>query len=161
MTAMEQSTDPIEPATSNVRLTHESLAAQSFLQMLQQVVDRLASNSASCKTWCITLTSAITVVVAESGKAQLLLVAALPILLFMALDAYYLGLERRFRGCYEDFLKKLNNGTARADRDLLLSPPLSVRGWFPEAFEAVGSFSIWPFYLGMAVILVVLGMRLG
>ena len=73
----------------------ESPAVQSHLAMLQGVIGRLAGNSASCKTWCVSLVSALAVVVAQSGKVQLLLIAALPILLFAALDSYYLGLELR------------------------------------------------------------------
>ena len=72
--------------------------------MLQGIVSRLAGNSASCKTWCVSLVSAIAVVAAQSGKVQLLFVASLPLIIFAALDAYYLGLERRFRACYEQFV---------------------------------------------------------
>ncbi|MES1255619.1 MAG: hypothetical protein ABUS56_08425 [Acidobacteriota bacterium] len=108
----------------------------------------------------MSLTSALVVVSAQSSKPALLLVAALPILLFGFIDAYYLGLERRFRSCYEVFVKKLHNGTANVDDAFFVTPKLKVRGLFVEAARAVLSFSIWGFYGGLAAILWFLRSRL-
>ncbi len=144
-------------------LTPDSPVVQSHLGMLQGVISRLASNSAACKTWCITLASALAVVAADRSAAErpkILVVAALPIALFVVLDAYYLGLERRFRTCYESFVKKLHTGTATIDDAFLIAPKQKVRGLFVEAFFAIFSFSIWPFYAGLAVILWLLKSRL-
>ena len=75
-------------------------AAQAHMTMLQGIVQRMAANSASCKTWCITIVSAVVVAVADKGNANLLWIAALPIPAFFMLDVYYLGLERGFRESY-------------------------------------------------------------
>lgn len=139
----------------------DSPAVQSHLTMLQGVIGRLAANSASCKAWCIALVSALAVVAAESNNIDLLLVASLPIFLFGMLDAYYLGLERRFRRSYETFVRKLHGGSAKVDDAFAIAPDFLLRGLLAEALEALASFSIWPFYLGMAAILIILGMRLG
>ena len=88
-----------------------------------------------------------------------LLVAALPIILFGVLDAYYLGLERRFRECYESFAKKLHEGNAKIDDVFVVAPKLAIRGLFVEAFQAFTSFSVWPFYGGLAAILWLLKSR--
>lgn len=138
-------------------LDGNSPAVQSHLTMLQNIISRLASNSASCKTWCVTLVSALAIVVIQSNRVELMLVCSLPILLFVALDAYYLGLERRFRDCYDKFVRKLHSQTATIDDVFFIAPKLPFRGAFAEFFEAFTSFSIWPFYIGMAVILIVLG----
>ena len=137
-----------------------SPSVQSYLTMLQGIVSRLAANSASCKTWCVSLVSAIAVVAAQSGKVQILFVAVVPLIIFAALDSYYLGLERRFRDCYEQFVRKLHSGTASIDDVFVVGPHLKIRGFFKEAIEASGSFSIWLFYLGLAGVLYVLGRRL-
>lgn len=140
-----------------------SPSVQSHLTMLQGVIGRLAGNSASCKTWCVSLVSALAVVAAGQEAAtrpKILVVAALPILLFGVLDAYYLGLERRFRKCYETFVIKLHNGTASVEDAFLIAPKLKVRGLFVEAWDALFSFSIWPFYLGLAGVLWLLKLRL-
>lgn len=137
-----------------------SPSVQSYLTMLQGIVSRLAANSASCKTWCVSLVSAIAVIAAQSGKVQLLFVAIIPLIMFAALDSYYLGLERRFRDCFEQFVRKLHQGTASVDDVFVVSGHLKIRGFFWEAVVASGSFSIWVFYLGLAGILYVLGTQL-
>lgn len=135
-------------------------SVQSHLLMLQGIIGRLALNSASCKTWCVSLVSALVVLVAGTNRPSLLLVAVLPIVIFAALDAYYLGLERRFRDCYSSFVTKLHAGTAVVEDAFLVAPKLRWRGFFGEAFLALGSFSVWPFYLGTALILWLLAERL-
>jgi hypothetical protein len=150
-----------KPATGSLDL--DSPSVQSHLTMLQGVIGRLASNSASCKTWCVSLVSALAVVAAGQGtqdRPKILLVAALPIILFGILDAYYLGLERRFRKCYETFVTKLHYGTASVEDAFLIAPQLKFRGLFLEAWQALFSFSVWPFYGGLAVILWLLKIRL-
>ena len=61
----------------------ESGAVQSYLGILQGVINRMASNSAGCKTWCITLVSAIAVVVADKTNTSFIWVALIPIALFL------------------------------------------------------------------------------
>jgi hypothetical protein len=93
--------------------------------MLQGIINRLAANSASCKTWCVTLVSALAVVAADKQNVNVLLVAGMPILLFGAFDAYYPGLERRFRECYESFATKLHEGRARVEDVFIVAPQLA------------------------------------
>ncbi len=122
--------------------------------MLQGVVTRQAGNSASCKTWCVSLVSALAVVAASTSKANLLIVAAVPIIIFAALDVYYLTLERRFRDRYISFSRKLQLGTATLDDVFADAPGAKTRA------PALISFSIWPFYLGLWAILWFLGRHL-
>ena len=74
-----------------------SEAVQSHLSILQSVIQRMASNSSSSKAWCITLVSAVLVIVADKGKPDYAYISFIPILLFLFLDAYYLALEKGFR----------------------------------------------------------------
>jgi hypothetical protein len=120
----------------------------------------MATNSSSCKAWCVGLVSAIAVVVAEASRVGLLVVAAIPIVLFGLLDAYYLGLERRFRGSYERFVRKLHSGTAQVDDAFVIAPKQPLSATAQEALGALTSFSIWPFYIGLALLLWILGRRL-
>lgn len=85
-----------------------SQAVQSHLTILQAVMERMATNSSSSKAWCITLVSAILVVVADKGKPQYAWLALIPTMLFFVLDACYLGLERGFRNAYNNFIQKLH-----------------------------------------------------
>lgn len=108
----------------------------------------MATNSASSKAWCITLVSAVLVIVADKGKPNYAFIALLPTLLFLALDAYYLGLERAFRSAYNDFVKKVHLGTATAD-DLYAVAP--VGNMSDHQRKALLSFSVWGFYGALAL----------
>lgn len=121
-----------------------SQAVQTHLEITQSVIQRMASNSASCKAWCITLVSAILVVVADKGKPQYALIAVIPSVLFLVLDSYYLALERMFRESYNSFIEKLYRGTVIASDLYIVSPRGSLVKCF---FASLLSFSIWLFYL--------------
>lgn len=128
----------------------ESAAVQAHLGIAQSVIQRMASNSASCKAWCITLVAAILVIVADKGKPNYALIAAIPTLLFLVLDAYYLALERCFRAAYNEFIDKVHSGRA-VTSDLYAVRPL---GSLVTAFtQSLTSFSIWPFYLTLGVMI--------
>ena len=122
----------------------ESPAVQAHLNIAQSVIQRMASNSASCKAWCITLVAAILVIVADKGKPNYALIAVIPTLLFLVLDTYYLSLERCFRNSYNDFIDKVHSGRVAA-ADLYAIMP---KGSLPKAFaQSIYSFSVWPFYV--------------
>lgn len=117
--------------------------------MLQSIIQRMAGNSASCKTWCVTIVSAIVVAVADKGNPQLLWIAALPIPVFAALDIYYLGLEKGFRDCYNRFVTKATSGSLAPD-DLYCISLSKHAGSF--RLESILSYSILGFYLPLAVL---------
>lgn len=71
------------------------------LEMIQGVINRLASNSFSIKQWTVMLVSAIFVLVAREGKVPVW-VAVVPVMAFWGLDGYFLRQERRFRNLYVD-----------------------------------------------------------
>ena len=100
---------PQEPTeltmTDNERkLFFESSATQNYLGTLQDVIKRIAENSSKCKTWCVTLVSAVVVYCAENNNLDALVFGILPAILFMFLDAYYLSIERDFRDVYKKFV---------------------------------------------------------
>lgn len=67
------------------------------LEMIENVINRLANNSFLIKGWAVTLAAAV---VALSGKGNVAL-AFLPIVSFWILDGYFLRQERLFRSLYE------------------------------------------------------------
>ena len=127
-------------------LDPESTAVQSYLTALQSIISRMATNSGNCKTWCITLTSALLVVVADRSKANFVGVALIPVLLFCFLDAYYLAQERAFRESYNDFVRRMHNGTATT-QDLFKVAPVRGFNIAQYTFGSLSSFAIYPFYL--------------
>lgn len=136
-------------------LGEESPGVQSHLGILQAVVQRMGANSSSSKAWCITLVSAILVVVADKGNPDYALIALIPTALFLVLDAYYLALERGFRESYRAFIEKLHHGRAGA-ADLYTVNPTGSLG--KQFFKSLSSFSVWPFYVTLTA-MIVLTMR--
>jgi len=129
--------------TTHHELKENSQAVQSHLTIIQSIVQRMAANSASSKSWCITLVSAILVIVADKGNSLLALLALIPVLLFLVLDAYYLSLERGFRNAYNSFIKKLHHQDLKPEDLFVVTPQGNMLGMF---FASLRSFSIWPFY---------------
>ncbi|WP_084521417.1 hypothetical protein [Thermus islandicus] len=124
----------------------ESPAVQAHLAIMQSVIQRMAANSASSKAWCIGLVSAILVIVADKGKPNYALLALIPTTLFLVLDAYYLALERGFRAAYNSFVKKLHEGKVVAEDVYWVTPEGPL---WKKWVCALGSFSIWPFYIAL------------
>ncbi len=135
------------------KVNFESGAVQSYLGILQGVITRMASNSAGCKTWCITIVSAIVVIIADKSNPAYVWVSLLPILLFLFLDSYYLGLEQRFRDSYNSFIRKLHTGVAGIEDVFIVDPGRGVWLTLKSTLKAALSLSVWPFYILLLVML--------
>lgn len=135
-------------AKKKADISGDSPAVQSHLGILQSVIQRMATNSSSAKAWCITLVSAILVLVADKSKPEYAWIAAIPTALFLVLDAYYLGLEKGFRNAYNDFIDRLHAEDLAVADLYQVSPKGSV---FVLLMKSLFSFSVWPFYVTLAV----------
>lgn len=125
-------------------------AVQSHLGITQSVIQRMAANSTASKAWCITLVSAILVIVAEREEPNYAFIGVVPTLLFFILDTYYLALEKAFRQSYNEFIDKLHNGKV-ISKDLYVITP---KGSLAKGFiRAICSVSIWPFYITMLIVI--------
>lgn len=131
-------------------LNPESPAVQAHLTILQGIIQRMADDSRACKTWCITLVSAVLILVARQGASDLLLLAGVPLLLFLLLDTYYLALERRFRRSYEAFVAKVHAGAVGVGDLYAVRPSGSLVG---EWAKCLLSVAIWPFYVLLIVLI--------
>ena len=134
--------------TEQSQLNHESSAVQKHLEIMQGAITRMAENSRHCKVWCVTLVAATLVLVARTGEPRHALIALVPTLLFLVLDAYYLALERAFRNSYGGFVNKLHQGELTL-RDIYVVRPMGMG--LPLVLRCLGSVSIWLFYPLVAV----------
>jgi len=125
-----------------------SEAVRTHLTILQDVIRRMAGNSASCKNWCILLVAAILVLVARTDTTDYALLALIPAVLFLFLDAYYLTLEQAFRRSYESFVDRLHAGAITL-ADLYVVKPGRPVGC--QMLVSLRSTSVWPFYLALVV----------
>lgn len=132
----------------------ESPSVQSYISILQAVINRMAANSAGCKTWCITLVSATIIIIATTiEKPNYLWIALIPILFFFFLDSYYLGLERRFRAEYNDFIRKLHSNSVTINDLFMVTPEAGAGMTFLSTLGACTSISVWLFYGVLGVML--------
>lgn len=83
---------------------------RQYLQMLQDIINRMASNSSNCKAWAITLFTAMAaLMIGVEVMRQWMWIILFPIALFYSLDVYYLGLEKDYRNLEASFIKKLRS----------------------------------------------------
>ena len=143
--------------TARHTLNEESEAVRTHLTIMQGVIQRMGENSRACKVWCVTLISAILVLVAQTGTADHATIALAPTLLFLILDAYYLSLERGLRRSYSDFVGKVHDDKLSITDLYAIAPRGSIaKGLVWAMFR---SFSVLPFYL-VVTATVVLSWRL-
>ena len=138
--------------SKNISLDESSPSVQTHLGILQGVIQRMAGNSGQCKAWCITIVSAILVIVADKSKPDYAWIALLPTILFLSLDTYYLSLEKGFRKSYNEFVLKIHSGTLFPN-DLYSVEPAGEMG--RHRINSLKSFSVWGFYLGLIILLIV------
>jgi hypothetical protein len=133
-----------------IEVDPNAASIQTHLGILQNVIQRMAANSSASKAWCVTLVSAVLVIVADKGVPDYAYIALLPAVIFAALDAYYLALEKAFRNSYNDFISKLHNKTL-TETDLYSVAPkgnMSRLQW-----ASLKSFSVWGFYLSLITLI--------
>lgn len=70
------------------------------LELIQGIINRMASNSFFLKGWAVTLVSALMVLSAKDSNDRFILLAFVPIAMFWVLDGYFLRQERMFRALY-------------------------------------------------------------
>ena len=71
------------------------------LEFIQGVINRLATNSFQMKGWSVVLVAAILVLLARESRLEAAYIALAPILVFWALDGYFLWQERLYRALYD------------------------------------------------------------
>ena len=70
------------------------------LEMIQGVINRMASNSFILKGWTVTLVAGLLALAGSKSEASLFRIACVPIMIFWGLDSYYLLQERLYRSLY-------------------------------------------------------------
>lgn len=71
------------------------------LEIIQQVISRMAANSFLIKGWSITLLSAILAIAIKEDTNNLMAVAFLPWAMFWVLDSFFLRQERLYRKLWD------------------------------------------------------------
>ena len=119
-----------------------------YLEMIQGVISRMASNSFALKGWAVTLVSGIFALASKDANEAYFLVAYIPIIIFWGLDAYYLLQEKLFRTLY-DYVRMLPNG--EIDFSMNTSPERFHCGKNTYACCFISKTILW-FYFPLAIV---------
>lgn len=138
------------PAADAGKWSADHPAYLAHMNLLQAIVNRLATSSASCKTWCIGLVTALLAAAGSSHAPALLHLALVPLVVFAFLDIHYLSQERWFRTQFDACAVKGQRNTY-GQGDLFAIDSRSSSDAFKGFFKAMASWSIWPVYGGVMV----------
>lgn len=119
-----------------------------YISLLQENINRMAANSANCKTWLVTLVTAIIALQLTSNELRSVLWIALGlIVLFYILDSYYLGIERKFINIEKNYVKAVKyNEQDELMKNLYSFNIKAVKDKYATTRSALLSLSTWPFY---------------
>lgn len=115
------------------------------LYMLQEIINRMASNSFKLKGWAVTLVAGIFALSSRDSDLIFFLVIYIPIIVFWILDSFYLQQERKFRIIY-DVIRK------NKDTDFSMKWDNSWKTQKTNWFNCLVSFSEIMFYLPLALL---------
>jgi hypothetical protein len=102
------------------------------LEMIQNVIARMANNSNTIKRYAVVITAAAVSFAKFADAPSILLAAAILILVLAFLDAKYLRLER----CFRDLFNEVRNTSDNQNADFRLEPDLTKRALNRALFAA-------------------------
>ena len=130
------------------------------LEFIESVIERLARNSLSCKTWALTLFSALSAVLLNASKNScdkynrgiFFVAVVIMLIIFWGLDAWYLKMERMYRSlydtvCTEDAPKKpydMSIACFKEGRNRMIKTMFSLSVW--PVYCPLIIFSLFVFY---------------
>ena len=79
-----------------------------YIELVQEVINRMGSNSFALKGWAVTLVAGIFALASKDTDKCYFLIAYIPIVVFWGLDTYYLWQERLYRALYNK-IRKIEN----------------------------------------------------
>ena len=134
-------------STDNTARPVETAIIIAHVNLLEGIITRLANNSASCKTWCLTLVAAIVGLAGATRSVAVVSIALLPVIIFGLLDAMYLAQERAYRELYAAIVSKFQRGL------YTMVDVFDARAqWTGAHFcRALASWSCYPVYCGLLI----------
>ena len=109
------------------------------LNMIQNVITRMAHNSLQIKCWAMAIMAAMIVL----SNGFIIAAGLVPLIVFWLLDSRYLALERAFRKLYDD---------VRVKEESEIDFSMDIKGKIPKGMMRTWS-ELW-FYLPMTVLLI-------
>lgn len=123
-----------------------------YLEMIENVIERMAKNSFQLKGWSVTLVVLVGSLSAYGSDKRFIILAFVPILVFWLLDSYYLQQERCYRAHY-----RIANDRKISDNDFSLSYDENQFNDKEKEevkyHKCVFSFTECPFYVALLIAL--------
>ncbi len=116
------------------------------LEMIQQIIIRMANCSFLLKGWSITLATAGIWISTKANNSSYICILVFPTILFWILDGYFLNQERLFRQLY-------NSVRQEKETDFSMKICCSKSNWL----DAFLSKTIWIFYVAIIFMYLVCG----
>ena len=124
---------------------------KDYLSMLQEPISRLSTTSSVVKGFAATVVAGLAAISYTGISKRVLILSFLPIIAFTALDIYYLRLERKFRGLYNDVL----SGEHEVDFSISLPKDKTfVKRAKANVWSCIKSPSIWLFYPVLYIVMI-------
>ena len=117
-----------------------------YLELIQNIITRMANNSFMLKGWAITLVTGIFALASKDADKSFFLIAYIPVILFWLMDSYYLQQERLYRKLYNNAIKIQDE-----DIDMGLTPPASDYKSKTQYLQSVWSKTEADFYIPLAI----------
>ena len=121
------------------------------LEIIQDVISRMANNSFLLKGWSITIVGALSALAASKDmNTGVIILALLPAILFWCLDGFYMRQERLFRQLYNDIVNSIHHGNGNEVPLFCLDTRLCATK-VKSGFRALFARSVWPFHSTMVI----------
>jgi hypothetical protein len=118
------------------------------IDLIQNIIKRMASNSFLIKGWTITLVVATLLL---KGKKYQVLIAFIPLLVFWFLDAYFLWQERMYRKLYDWVIKN----RLSTDEYLFNMNAYRFKNEVQSKFRIMFSITLGWFYGSIAILVII------
>jgi hypothetical protein len=132
---------------------------QQYLQMIQDTINRMSSNSSNCKNWALTIVAALLALCVSVNELHgYLYVSTSPVFMFWGLDFYYLVLENKYRKHEEEFVKRYSrkdNTWMNLLYSFNISIPQTIKRYAIK-WHCFKSYSVWLFYLVIIIFICLL-----
>lgn len=120
------------------------------LELIQNIISRMANNSFVLKGWAVTLISAIFVLSDKDSNKCFFILVYFPVVMFWILDSYFLAQEKYFRDLYNEVRKK---DESSIDFSMKLKSNKSIGDlWMSSALSP----SVFIFYIVIIILLLLL-----
>lgn len=129
---------------------------RKHLEMIQAVINRMAGNLFFLKGWTITLIAALFVLATKDANQKYIYIVFFPVIIFWALDGYFLSRERLFRDLYDD-VRKLDETDIDFSMDTRKYKRNKRNGWVRSIFSTT---LLW-FYLALIIAMLLVKYLIG